>query len=210
MKYNLDFCMDKILSHEGGYVNHPKDPGGPTNLGVTLAVAKAFGLDVDGDGDVDIIDIKNLRREDAIKVFKAKYWDLVWGDRLPSGVDLAVFDFAINSGPSRAVIFVQELVGVAPDGKMGPITFNAIVRADPRDLINKLCDKRQAFLERLSTFSTFGKGWTRRVATVRKDSLNLVKTSPKEEIKPEVELSVKSDDLFTIIIRILIKLLTRA
>lgn len=178
MRSNFDLFLSEVLKHEGGYVNHPKDPGGPTNLGVTLGTAKRLGIDVDGDGDTDIIDIKKLRREDAAKVFKVEYWDKVRGDDLPSGVDIATGDFAVNSGVSRSAIFLQELVGVAPDGKIGPLTIAAVQRLDPVKVVNAMCDKRMAFLKRLSTFQTFGKGWTARVSAVRDIGVRLAKSAP--------------------------------
>jgi hypothetical protein len=96
---NFERAMPLVLRHEGGFVNHPKDPGGATNLGVTIGTARRLGIDVDGDGDTDIIDIKLLKPKDAAKVYRAEYWNKVKGDQLPSGVDYAVFDFAVNSGP---------------------------------------------------------------------------------------------------------------
>lgn len=178
MKANFDLFLSEVLKHEGGYVNHPKDPGGPTNLGVTLGVAKRLGIDVDGDGDTDIVDIKKLSRSDAGKVFKAEYWDKVRGDELPSGVDIATGDFAVNSGVSRASSYLQEIVGVAPDGKIGPLTIAAAKKMSAVAIVNRLCDNRLAFLKRLSTFSTFGKGWTARVADVRALSSSLASKVP--------------------------------
>ncbi len=144
MLANFQYCLGKVLQSEGGYVNDPRDPGGPTNLGVTIWEAKSIGLDVNHDGKTDILDIKALTPSDAGKVFKTFYWDKVGGDSLPSGVDFAVFDFAVNSGVARAAIFLQEIVLAAPDGKIGPMTLAA-----------------------------FGAGWTARVTEVRADSLKL-------------------------------------
>ncbi len=173
MNANFQFALGKVLKSEGGYVNDPHDPGGPTNLGVTIWEAKSIGLDVNHDGKVDTLDIKALTPADAGKIFKALYWDKVRGDDLPSGVDFALFDFAINSGVARAAIFLQECVDTAPDGKIGPLTIAAARRIDPVRLINLLCDDRLDFLRRLSTFNHFGHGWTARVAEVRADSIHL-------------------------------------
>lgn len=164
---NFAAALAGVLEHEGGFVNHPADPGGATNLGVTLGTARRLGIDVDGDGDTDIIDIKLLKPADAAKVYRSEYWNKVRGDDLPSGVDYAVFDFAVNSGPSRAAKYLQALVGVAQDGAIGPKTLAAVEAYDPAKLVDRLCDRRMTFLRNLSHWATFGKGWTRRVEGVR-------------------------------------------
>ena len=180
MKSNFDAALKAVLKHEGGFVNHPADPGGATNLGITIGTARALGIDVDGDGDTDILDIKKLRVEDAAKVYRAHYWDKVDGDYLPSGVDFAVFDFAVNSGVGRASRFLQQILGVSVDGNIGPKTVEAAQKMDATILVNALCDRRMAFLRSLGTFKTFGKGWTRRVAEVRALALEMAKASPPE------------------------------
>lgn len=166
MEANFQRSLKAVLAHEGGYVDHPKDPGGATNLGVTIGTAKALGIDIDGDGDTDKVDIRLLKPADAAKVYKHQYWDRVSGNNLPAGVDYAVFDFAVNSGVSRAAIYLQEIVGVAPDGKIGPLTIQAVAAWDAVKLIEKLSANRMAFLKRLSTWPTFGKGWSSRVTGV--------------------------------------------
>jgi lysozyme family protein len=178
MKSNFDAALKAVLKHEGGFVNHPADPGGATNLGITIGTARALGIDVDGDGDTDILDIRKLRVEDAAKVYRAHYWDKVDGDYLPSGVDFAVFDFAVNSGVGRASRFLQQILGVSVDGNIGPKTVEAAQKMDAALLVNSLCDRRMAFLRSLGTFKTFGKGWTRRVAEVRALALEMAKASP--------------------------------
>lgn len=181
---NFAAALSGVLAHEGGFVNHPKDPGGATNLGVTLGTAKRLGIDVDGDGDTDIIDIKLLKPDDAAKVYRAEYWDKVRGDDLPSGVDYAVFDFAVNSGPSRAAKFLQRVLGVTQDGVIGPVTLSAAQNTDPEAVIRNLCDQRQAWLQTLSTFVTFGKGWTRRVQEVKAKALSMAAEKPTERPSP--------------------------
>jgi len=178
MERNFLRAMPLVLKHEGGFVNHPKDPGGATNLGVTIGTAKRLGLDVDGDGDTDIIDIKLLKPADAAKVYRAEYWNKVRADDLPAGVDYTVFDFAVNSGPGRAVKYLQAAVGVEQDGLVGPVTLAAAAKANPAALINSLCDARLAFMRGLNTWPTFGKGWSSRVAGVRKEALAMARESP--------------------------------
>ncbi|WP_386681795.1 glycoside hydrolase family 108 protein [Loktanella sp. R86503] len=161
-----ELCIPRTLAHEGGYVNHPNDPGGATNKGITIGTYRAY---IDPKGSV--ADLKALTEAQAVKVYKAEYWDKVKGDDLPAGVDYAVFDFAVNSGPSRAATYLQEIVGAAPDGKIGPMTIAAVKAMDAAWIVNQLCNDRMAFLRRLSTFATFGKGWTRRVSDVRAAAL---------------------------------------
>ena len=111
MKQNFDAALAAVLHHEGGFVNHPKDPGGMTNLGCTKKVWEEHcGHEVDEKA------MRALTPADVAPLYKAKYWDKVRGDELPSGVDYAVFDAAINSGPGRAAKWLQACVGVEQDG----------------------------------------------------------------------------------------------
>ena len=113
MKSNYDKCLETILHHEGGYVNHPKDPGGETNLGVTKRVYQEHG---------GTKDMKDLLVEDVAPIYKKGYWDKMKGDDLPSGLDLCVFDFGVNAGPGRAAKFLQQMIGTTVDGGIGPNT----------------------------------------------------------------------------------------
>ena len=168
MKENFENALKALLKHEGGYVNHPSDPGGMTNLGVTKRVWEEFV-----GHEVDEQTMRGLTPEAVAPLYKKRYWDAVRGDDLPGGVDLCVFDCAVNSGVGRASKFLQQAVGVADDGKIGPGTIAAVNAMDAKALVDAFCDKRQAFLEGLPTFATFGKGWSRRVAEVREQSENL-------------------------------------
>lgn len=160
----FDEALEHLLKHEGGWVNHPSDPGGETNMGVTKRVWEEWvGHPVNT--------MKTLTPEDVAPLYKQKYWDRVKGDDLPVGVAYCVFDCSVNSGTGRAAKFLQEAVGAVPDGAIGPKTLDAILDANPVDVINKMCDIRQSFLEGLKTFEVFGKGWTRRVSEVRETSL---------------------------------------
>lgn len=159
-------CLDAVLVHEGGYVDNPRDPGGATNLGVTLGTAKAHGLDLDHDGDVDKIDVRNLKPRDVRPVYRKAYWQAAGCDVLPPGVDYIVFDAAVNSGVGRAVRFLQECVGVTADGKAGPITLAAARRLPPAELVLRYRNRRERFYRSLNTFPTFGRGWLRRLDEV--------------------------------------------
>jgi lysozyme family protein len=162
MNENWDNSFAAVLKHEGGFVNHPKDPGGMTNLGVTKASWEAFL-----NRDVTEAEMRSLT-PDAVKPFyKAMYWDKIKGDQLPAGVDYAAYDLAVNSGVGRAAKYLQEIAGVVADGMIGPKSLEAIKACDPEEMVDALCDMRLAFLKRLPTFDTFGKGWSRRVAEVK-------------------------------------------
>lgn len=162
MDANFSRSLTAVLKHEGGFVNHPADPGGATNLGVTLANFRRY---VKQSGTVE--DLKNLTVEQAGVVYRRFYWDRVLGAELPAGVDFAVFDFAVNSGPLRAVQYLQRIVGVPDDGRIGPRTLAAVRAMPARQIVERLCDDRLAFLRRLRTWKAFGKGWGARVAGVR-------------------------------------------
>lgn len=191
MKSNFEKSLKLVLKHEGGYVNHRADPGGPTNLGVTLATAKRLGVDVDGDGDTDIDDIKKLKPVHAALVYRNSYWNSVRGDDLPFGVDYVVFDFAVNSGVSRASKFLQRAAKVKADGVIGPVTLDAVYSLDSAKLIAVICNARRTWLRGLSTWPTFGKGWERRVAGVKKDGVALSRTIfPMETANPSLETSM--------------------
>ena len=158
MQSNYDKCLETILHHEGGYVNHPKDPGGETNLGVTKRVYEEHG---------GTKDMKDLTVEDVAPIYKKGYWDKMKGDVLPSGLDLCVFDFGVNAGPGRAAKYLQTMIGSTPDGGIGPMTLKAVSEyVEEHGLVKAIenyQDARQSYYEKLSTFDTFGRGWTRRV-----------------------------------------------
>jgi lysozyme family protein len=159
---NFNKCLEIVLHHEGGYVNHPKDPGGMTNMGVTKRVYEEWvGYSVSENT------MQNLKEEDVAPIYKNNYWDRVKGDQLPNGLDLVVFDFGVNAGTGRAAKFLQAMIGTVADGGIGP---NTLAKLDEfinnntlTETIRLYQDERQDYYESLSTFNTFGKGWTRRV-----------------------------------------------
>lgn len=149
-----------LAVHEGGQVDHPKDPGGRTHRGVTQRVFDAYQDEI----NMPRRDVWTITHAEALRIYKQNYWDVIWGDKLPSGLDYTLYDFAVNSGPHRAVSFLQELLGVKVDGGMGPITFAAARGVNNLEqLITDLNYKRWNWMKTLSTFKTFGRGWTRRV-----------------------------------------------
>lgn len=158
-----------ILKHEGGFVNHPKDPGGATNKGITLATFQRY---IKPGGTVE--DLKRLTEDQAVVVYKRRYWDAVMADMLPPGVDYTVADFAVNSGPTRAARELQRVVGATVDGKIGPQTLEAVRAMDPQEVVKKLNARRLAFMKSLkggAMWQTFGRGWQRRVDEVLATSL---------------------------------------
>ncbi|SRR6266404_4326450 len=162
MRSNFDDCLNRLLKDEGGYSNHPADPGGPTNFGITLTDYRKY---INPRGTA--LDVKNMRVEDAKQIYKSKYWDALDCDNLSSGVDYSCFDYGVNSGlgrPRKALQRFKSLSGTS--------------------LIDAINDERMAFLRSLHTFPVFGKGWTRRVAGVREYSKFLA--SKKDNITAPV------------------------
>ena len=162
MKENWDACFAMVLKHEGGFVNHPKDPGGMTNLGVTRTNWELYL-----NRDVTEAEMRALTPEMVKPFYKKNYWDRIRGDELPSGVDYAAYDLAVNSGTGRAAKYLQQIAGVTVDGVIGPQSLKAIQKCDAEDVVDEICNMRMTFLKNLNTFDTFGKGWTIRVNDVK-------------------------------------------
>ncbi len=168
MKQNFASSLAHVLKHEGGWADHPRDPGGATMKGVTLATYSDWlGRQATKD------ELRAISDEHLRTIYRARFWDAVRGDELPSGVDYVVFDMAVNSGPGRAARMLQAAVGVTPDGAIGPKTLAAVQAQDPAALIAAFQRNRQHFLEALPTFDAFGKGWTRRVTEAGEIGLKL-------------------------------------
>jgi len=165
---NFEKSLAELLKHEGGFVNHPSDPGGVTNLGVTQEVWEDWI-----DRTVSEENMKALTPIKVAPLYREMYWDRVKGDKLPSGVDYCVFDAAVNSGVSRAAKWLQTTVGAVADGVIGEQTLRQVALTNPRMLIDKYSANRLAFLQRLATWPTFGKGWERRVEEVRATALKM-------------------------------------
>jgi len=166
---NWQKCLEAILHHEGGYVNHPKDPGGETNLGVTKRVYEEWG---------GTKDMKDLEVEDVEPIYKKNYWDRVKAESLPGGLDLCVFDFGVNAGTGRAAKYLQTMIGTVADGGIGPNTLKAVgnyVESEGvEQTIKNYQAARQEYYESLSTFETFGRGWTRRVDETTKMAIEMI------------------------------------
>ena len=166
MRENFDASLSLVLKHEGGWADHPADPGGATNKGITLATYRNWlGR------DVTKTELRNIPDATVAAIYRSRYWNAVKGDDLPLGVDFAVFDYGVNSGPARAAKALQRAVGAAADGKIGPLTIAAVARHGAPATITDLCRGRMAFLRGLKTWPTFGRGWTRRVTDVESTAL---------------------------------------
>lgn len=159
---SYDAALKRLLVHEGGYGNHPSDPGGPTNYGITLADYRRYIKPA-----ATAADVRTMRIEDARAIYRAHYWDALRCDELPAGLDYALFDFGVNSGIGRAAKFLQRLLGLPADGRMTDAVLAAVRGRDTADLVGRLCDARLAFLKGLKTWAVFGAGWGRRVREVR-------------------------------------------
>ena len=163
-----------LFDLEKGYVHRSSkaDPGGPTNYGITLETFRAWN----GDWSLNRNALMAMPKSEALKIYKAQYWDTIRADDMPRGVDMCVFDFAVNSGPGRAVMELQELLKIKQDGIVGIITLNKIKTYPGRErkLIGDLCANRLKFMKGLSNWRYNKNGWTNRVETVLKESRALV------------------------------------
>lgn len=151
---NFDTAFFKLLGHEGGYANHPSDPGGETMWGVTKAVAKENGYDGP---------MKSLPVDVAQAIYKRQYWDAVRADELPESVRYAVFDGAVNSGVGQSVLWLQRACGASADGKIGPRTIAAAHAMDGDKLLAAILAQRLRFMTTLHNWPAFGRGWARRI-----------------------------------------------
>lgn len=172
-------CLRVTLAYEGGWSDHPDDNGGATMRGITIKRYRAYkGRTVTKD------ELRNISMVEVEDIYRTGYWRPVWGDKLPKGLDLVVFDYAVNSGPSKAVRDLQRVVGVPADGVMGVFTLEAIRKRGVIDLIHALCDRRLAFFRSLGDWRVFGKGWSRRIADIRAKAVGMA-TSDRAPLPPE-------------------------
>lgn len=163
-----DVAIARVLKSEGGYVNHPADPGGPTNFGITIADYRRY---VKADGTA--ADVRAMKVDDAKAIYRSKYWGAIRGDDLPAGVDYCIFDYAVNSGTGRVPKVLQRVLGIGVTGRMDDTTIAAAAGHEPRALIQSICDERLRFLQGLKTWAVFGKGWGKRVGEVHLAALAL-------------------------------------
>lgn len=186
---NFERALSLVLGHEGGFVNHPADPGGATNKGITQRTYDAWRR---SRGEVTR-DVRKVTAAEVSAIYRRQYWDVVRGNDLPAGVDYAVFDYAVNSGPSRSIKDLQRVVGSRADGAMGANTLAAVMEEDSMTIIEALCTRRMAFLKSLKHWSTFGKGWTRRVNAVRDGALDMAESRQPVKLLKDTGGSTKAD-----------------
>lgn len=162
-------CLEIILGHEGGFADHPRDPGGATNMGMTQKTLEAWrGVPVTKE------DIRNLTAQEASEIYRASYWNALNCDNLPAGVDLIAFDFGVNAGVSRSAKILQKVVFVEQDGQIGQITLGAARTLDPGEIISAMSDARMDYYRGLPDWKTFKTGWTRRTGESRAAALGMI------------------------------------
>lgn len=152
---NFDTAFDRLIGHEGGYSNHPDDPGGETNWGITLRTAREAGYTGT---------MRALTRDEARAIYRAAYWNRAKADQYDGAIAFQLFDAAVNHGIGQAIRFLQRAVGVADDGAVGPVTLAAVHAMTVTDVLSRFNAERLDFYTKLTTWPTFGKGWARRVA----------------------------------------------
>lgn len=168
MKDNFERCLKFVLHHEGGWSDHPRDPGGATMKGVTIAVYKEYlGREVSKE-ELRLIPDAHLH-----DLYRTRYWDKARCDELAPGVDLSVFDLAVNGGPGRAAKLLQRCVGAVEDGAIGPKTMSAINAVPAKELIIRFADTRREFYKGLKAFDTFGRGWLRRTDECEQEAIKM-------------------------------------
>lgn len=148
-------ALDRVLQHEGGYVDHPHDPGGATRYGITERVARSHGYTGS---------MRELPLSVARDIYRADYWDAVGADRFPPALAFQLFDAAVNHGTGTAIRLLQRAVGVTDDGIAGPVTMRAVEAFDDAELVLRYNATRLEYYTSLSHWPTFGRGWSRRVA----------------------------------------------
>jgi len=169
MQSNWQKSFELMLKSEGGFVNHPSDPGGMTNLGVTKATWENWIGRQSNEAEM-----RGLTPEKVEPMYRKKFWDAVRGDEVKLGLDYLLFDFAVNASPGRSIKTLQTSIGVPADGEFGPITMASMKSYEPVTLIERFSAEKIVFYKSLPTFSTFGNGWLDRVAKVKAEALKMV------------------------------------
>jgi lysozyme family protein len=190
MQSNYPLALRLVLQHEGGYVNHPADPGGATMKGVTQRVYDAFRQ---RRGE-PLRPVRQIGADEVAEIYRVQYADKVAFASLPSGVDYAVFDGAVNSGPAQSIKWLQRALGMrSVDGVIGNATLAAAeAHPDPATLVDEICDLRLAFMKSLKTWKTFGKGWASRVSRVRRQARAMATAGDVNEARPMAFASIET------------------
>jgi lysozyme family protein len=168
MANNFKECLELLLKSEGGWVNHPSDPGGETNLGVTKRVWEEYvGHPVES--------LKKLTKDDVAPLYELKYWRPCYCEVLPRGLDFVVFSMGVNAGTGRSIKLLQQSLGCVPDGIIGPRTRELISSSNGANLIAKFSEARREYYSSLKNFSVFGKGWLARCDREEDEALDMIK-----------------------------------
>ena len=154
---NFDTAFDLLITHEGGFSNHPDDPGGATMYGITEKVARANGYTGA---------MRDLTLDFSKSIYRKSYWDACRCDQMPDTLRYPLFDAAVNSGPGQAIKWLQSAVGVKADGAIGPVTQQAVNMAAPQPTRQKMIGNRLRFMTELANWPSFSKGWARRIAAI--------------------------------------------
>jgi len=172
MTKNFRDCLELVLKHEGGFVDHKLDPGGMTNLGVTKKVWEEWV-----GHPVTEKDMRELTPAIVAPMYEMRYWRTSYCEKLPRGLDLLVFSMAVNAGAGRSVKLLQDAIGVVMDGVIGPITMARINEANVETLIDKFSEIRTDYYKGLKLFPVFGRGWVARTDKERLEALDMAKNS---------------------------------
>lgn len=185
----FDMALEHILRFEGGYVDHPLDPGGATNFGITRRTL-ANWRGVKPYWKLPKTEVKNLTKTEVRQIYRTKYWQPCGAHKLPPAIGLVVFDFAVHSGPKTAVKKLQQIIGTATDGIVGPLTLAAVKRAIKRHghqkLVNEYIAHRHGFLKSLRGYKTFGRGWRNRLDALKKIAIQKHKETKENKMLPNL------------------------
>jgi lysozyme family protein len=174
-------CLAFTLRAEGGYVDNPDDPGGATNMGITLATYRTWS----DDPSAGVSQIRDLTMRTAGAIYRTLYWNPLRGDALPAGVDLSVFDFGVNAGVWRSGRVLQLALGFSSDtvdGCVGPETLAAADKAAVQELIESLASRQAMYYRSLKDYSFFGQGWLKRTETRRDAALAMLDNLPTRKV----------------------------
>ena len=176
MADNFDTCLAFTLKAEGGYSDNPADPGGSTNMGITLATYRQWS----DDPNLGTLQVQDMSERTARAIYRSLYWNPLRADALPAGLDLSVFDMGVNAGIWASARLLQRALGFTGeevDGCVGPETLGAAAKCDARALVNDLAERQTAYYETLSDFPTFGTGWLNRTKARRSAALAMVENT---------------------------------
>ena len=154
---NFETAFDLLITHEGGFSNHPDDPGGATMYGITEKVARENGYTGA---------MRDLTLDFAKSIYRKKYWDACRCDQMPDQLRYPLFDGAVNSGPGQSIKWLQVALGVKADGAIGPVTQQAVNMVAPQPTRQKMIGARLRFMTQLANWPSFSKGWARRIAAI--------------------------------------------